>query len=112
MSRGSKLLASPRISADRERTERIAVIRLPSRDHVPALRLAFLDEILARELERGFDRLRASRDEVDLVERFRRVRDEHIGQRLHRLVREERGGAQTQAARAGAGSPRSPRGPE
>src|SRR5206468_1845509 len=44
-----KRLAAPSIAADRERTERVAVIALPPSDEEPALRLTALDEILSRE---------------------------------------------------------------
>src|SRR5262249_50285455 len=58
--KGGKLLALPLSAADRERTERDAVIALASRDDVSPLRLAAFDEILAREFERGLDRLGAA----------------------------------------------------
>ena len=54
---GLELLAPPRVAAHRERAERVAVIGLAPADDVRALWLAFLDEVLARELERGLDRL-------------------------------------------------------
>ena len=57
----SELLALPLPASDRERTERDAVIALASRNDVSPLRLAAFDEILAREFERGLDRLRARR---------------------------------------------------
>src|SRR5512134_1423664 len=88
---GLELLAPPRVAADGERAERVAVIGLAPADDVRALRLALLDEVLARELERRLDRLRAARDEVDLVEGLGRAGDERVGERLHRLVAEERG---------------------
>ena len=47
-----ELRAAPRVAADRQRPKRVAVITLPARDEVPALGLANLDEILARELQR------------------------------------------------------------
>src|SRR6185295_8177632 len=62
-----ELLALPFSTADRKRPERDAVIALPARDDVSPLRLATLHEILARELERGLDRLRAAADEEDVT---------------------------------------------
>src|SRR5205085_1797032 len=56
--------AAPRVAANCERRERVAVVALPAGDEMPALRLADLDEILARELERSLDRLRAAGDEI------------------------------------------------
>src|SRR5258708_12431767 len=56
-----------------------------------ALRLALLDEVLPRELERRLHRLRTAGSEVHLVERLRYAVDQRIGERLHRLVAEERG---------------------
>ena len=84
-----ELLAPPEVAADGERAERIAVIRLPAADDLRALRLALLDEVLPRELERRFHRLGSARGEVDAVERLRRGCDQRIGQRFHRLVGEE-----------------------
>ncbi len=51
-----KLRAPPGIAPDRQRAQRIAVIALPPRDDVAALRLADFDEILARHLQRRFHR--------------------------------------------------------
>ncbi len=56
-------LAPPRIAADGERAERVAVVTLAPRDEMPVFGLALLDEILARELERGFHRFGAAGDE-------------------------------------------------
>src|SRR5262245_9619391 len=55
----SKRLALPFPAAGRERAKRDAVIALPPRNDVSPLRLAAFDEVLARQFERGFDRLRA-----------------------------------------------------
>ena len=62
-----ELRAPPFVAAGRERAERIAVIALPARDDVPTARLAFLDEILPRQLQRRLDRLRAAADEIDMT---------------------------------------------
>jgi len=40
-------LAAPRVAADRQRAQRVAVIALTPRDEVPALRLADFNEVLA-----------------------------------------------------------------
>src|SRR5262249_10254069 len=85
----SELLALPLSAPDRERTERDAMIALASRDDVSPLRLAAFDEILAREFERGLDRLRAAADEKDVTDALRGVSDEIVGQRLRNLRREE-----------------------
>src|SRR5262249_33096212 len=74
---------------DRERTERDAMIALPSRDDVSPLRLTAFDEILAREFERCLDRLGAAADEKDVADARRRVADEVVGQRLRDLCCEE-----------------------
>src|SRR5262249_41147646 len=50
--------ALPFASADCEGAGSDAVIALAPRDQIAALRLAALDEILPRQLERGLDRLR------------------------------------------------------
>ncbi|CAM2156543.1 hypothetical protein PT2222_30015 [Paraburkholderia tropica] len=83
-------LASPCVAADRQRAERIAVIALAARDEMTARQLALLHEELARELERGLDRLGPARDEIDVIEPFGRVRDQVIGELLGGVGREER----------------------
>src|SRR5215831_5605773 len=85
----SELLALPLSAPDRERTERDAVIALASRDDVSPLRLAAFDEILAREFERGLDRLRAAADEKDVADALRGVSGEIVGQCLRNLRCEE-----------------------
>jgi hypothetical protein len=45
---------------------------------VAPLRLALLDEILSRHLQRGFDRFRAAADQIDMSDAFRRIGDETI----------------------------------
>jgi hypothetical protein len=85
----SELLALPLSAPDRERTERDAMIALVSRDDVSPLRLAAFDEILAREFERGLDRLRATADEKDVADALRGVSGEIVGQCLRNLRREE-----------------------
>src|SRR5258708_623970 len=85
----SELLALPLPAPDRERTERDAMITLPSRNDVSPLRLAAFDEILAREFERGLDRLRAAADEKDAADARRGVSGEVVGQCLRNLRRKE-----------------------
>ena len=81
--------APPGVAAGRERAERVAVIALPPRDDVPALRLADLDEILPRHLERRLDRLRAAADEIGVSEPGGRVGDEAVGEPFGDLGGEE-----------------------
>src|SRR2546428_3942023 len=89
--RRSKLFALPLAASDRERTERDAMITLPSRNDVSPLRLAAFDEILAREFERGLDRLGAAADEKDVADARRGMSDEVVGKCLGTLRREEAG---------------------
>jgi hypothetical protein len=86
-----ELAPAPFVAADRERAERVAVIALAPRDEVAPLRLADLDEILARELERGLDRLGPAGQEVYVRDARRRVGDELVGQLLGDLGGEEAG---------------------
>ena len=82
---GGKRLPPPRVAAGGERAERIAVIALPPRDHMAALRLTGLDKKLPGEFQRRLDRLRAAADEIDFREPRRRIGDQPFGQRLGRL---------------------------
>ncbi len=107
ISSGANCSPPPLVAADRERAQRVAVVALAARDEVRALRLADLDEILARELERGLDRLRAAGDEIDVRHAVGCVRDEMVGQLLGDRRGEEarvRVGERGRSARA---SPRS-----
>ena len=54
-----------------------------------ALRLADLDEILPRHLERRLDRLRTAADEIDMAHPGRRVLDQPVGQALGDFGREK-----------------------
>ena len=85
-----ELLPAPGIAADRQRTERVAVIALPARDEALPLRLASLDEILASHLECRFDRFRTARHEIGVRQPRWRMRDEMIREPLRRLRGEER----------------------
>src|SRR5690606_22062806 len=81
--------AAPGVAADRQRAQRVAVIALPARDEMPAGWLPDLDEILPRQLQRGFDGLRTARDEVDVIQIARRAGRKEIGQVFADLRREE-----------------------
>ena len=70
----AELRAAPFVAAGRERAERVAVIALAAGDDVAPLRLARLDEILPRHLERRLDRFRAAGDEIGVADALRRVR--------------------------------------
>ena len=80
-----ELLALPLAAADRERAERDAVVALAPGDDVAPLRLAALDEILARELERGLDRLRPAAHEKNVADAGRGMGDQIVGQFLCHL---------------------------
>ena len=83
--------AAPGIAAGRQRAQRVAVIALAARDEMRALRLAALDEILPRDLDRGFDRLRSATDVIDVSEPARLVADQPLRQFFGGLRREEAG---------------------
>ncbi len=83
--------AAPFVAAGRERAERVAVIALAARDDVAALRLALLDKVLPRHLQRRLDRLRAAADEVGVADAGRRVGHQPVGQRLGGVRGEEAG---------------------
>ncbi len=86
-----ELRPPPGVAAGRERAKRVAVIALAPRDHVGALRLADLDEILPRHLERRFDRFRSAAHEKDVVKPRRSVLDQAIGKAFGRFGGEEGG---------------------
>ena len=77
-----KGFAPPHVAAGGECAERIAVIRLLARNHAVTRWLADFDEVLARELDRGLDRFRSTRYQVNPVERARRFVDQQLGERL------------------------------
>ena len=62
-----ELRAAPRVAADGERAQRVAVIALPPADEMRAVRLADLEEVLARELERRLHAFRPAGNEVDAL---------------------------------------------
>ncbi len=84
-----ELAPAPLVAAHRERTQRVAVVALPPCDEVRALRLPDLDEVLARHLERGLDRLRAAAHEVGVARAGGPGAHQLVGQRLGGLGREE-----------------------
>ena len=86
-----ELLAAPGIAADRQGAEGIAVVAAAPGNDVLALQFTLLDVVLARKLQRRLHSLGAAGNEVHAVEFLRRAADQLVGQRLHRLIREERG---------------------
>jgi hypothetical protein len=86
-----ELLAPPRIAADREGAERVAVIALAPGDEMPPLRLALFDEILSRHLQRRLNGFRAAGDVIDMADSGRCAADQMVGQLLGRLGGEEAG---------------------
>src|SRR3546814_9288456 len=84
-----ELRAAPLVAAGSQRAQRVAVIALPARNDVAALRLALLDEVLPRHLQRRLDRLRTAAHQVDVVEPHRRVghRSEEHTSDLQSLMR-------------------------
>ena len=75
-----ELRAPPRISASGEGAKRVAVVALATGDDMAALRLADLDKILARHLERRLDRLRAAAYQIDVIEACGSVLDQTVGE--------------------------------
>jgi hypothetical protein len=86
-----ELRPPPGIAAHGQRPQRVAMVALAPRDEVAALRLADLDEVLARHLQRGLDGLGAAADEVGVADADRRVRHQVVRQRLGHLGGEEAG---------------------
>jgi hypothetical protein len=84
-----ELAPPPFVAADGQCAQRVAVIALPPCDEHAALRLADLDGVLARQLQRGLDCLGTARDEVDVLEARRRSRHERVGERFGDVGREE-----------------------
>ena len=66
------------------------MIALPPRDEALALRLAGLEEILPRDLDRGLDRLRSAADEIDISETAGLMADQLLGEFFRRLGGKER----------------------
>ena len=85
----SECFALPFATSCRERAESDAVIALPPRNDISPLRLTAFDEILARQFERGLDRLRATANQKDVTHSLRRVRDELVRQFLRNFRGEE-----------------------
>ena len=67
------------------------MVALPPRDDGAPLRLAGLDEILPRHLQRRLDRLRSAADQIDVIDPFGRVLDEPVGKALGGFAGEEGG---------------------
>src|SRR4030095_14116984 len=70
-----ELATTPRVAADRECAEGVAVVAVATSDEARALRLALLDEGLARKLQRSLDRFGSARNEVDMRDARRRTAD-------------------------------------
>ena len=81
----------PFVAAGRQRAQRIAVIALAPGDHVAALRLAALGEILPRHLERRFDRFRSAAHQVGVADAVGGVGDQAVGEPFGNLGGEEAG---------------------
>ena len=75
-------------AGERQRAHRRPVIRLRLRDHAPAIRVAPLHVIQARELQRRLVRLGAAGDQSDPGHPRRDDLQQTIGQSLLRLARE------------------------
>src|SRR3712207_7144789 len=58
----------------------VAVIGLAPRDHMAALRLSLVEEVLPRHLERRLHRFGAARCEIHALERRRRRSEEHTSE--------------------------------
>jgi hypothetical protein len=86
-----ELGAAQLVAAGRQRPERVAVIALAPGDHLRPLRLACLDEILPRHLQRRFHGLRAAADEIDVRDAFWRIRHQRISEPFGDLGGEEAG---------------------
>ena len=84
-----ELAPPPFVAADGKGAERVAVVALPPGDEVAPPGLADLDEVLPRQLERGLDRFRAARDEIDVRGAARRTGEQVIGERFGDFGREE-----------------------
>ena len=67
------------------------MIALTPCDQIAPLRLATLDEILPRQLQRRLDGFGAAADEERMAETFRRMRDKLVGKLFRRLRGEEAG---------------------
>ena len=72
-------LSLPFAAADRECTQRYAMVALSPCNEVRALRFPTLDKKLARQFKRRLDGLRTAADEQHMVDAFRRMRDEIVG---------------------------------
>ncbi|MNY09220.1 hypothetical protein D3C86_1421260 [compost metagenome] len=75
-----ELRAAPGVAAHRQRAQRVAVIALPARDDMTALRLADFHEVLPRHLQGGFHRFGAAGHEVGVRSASRRIGDQPVGQ--------------------------------
>ncbi|MCY1517061.1 hypothetical protein D9M68_517280 [compost metagenome] len=81
---------APGVAADRQCAQRIAVVALPTRNHMPALGLSNFDKVLPRQLQCSLDRLGAARDEIHMIQVARRSGGKQARQILRRLRRKKR----------------------
>ena len=72
------------VAARRQNAQRISVIALPARDEAAALRLPDLDEILPRQLQRGFPGFGPAGHDEGMGEPARRMPHQQFGQFLGR----------------------------
>ena len=78
----------PGPAGERERLHRRAVVGLRGRDHLPALRLAALDVVRARQLQRQLVRLGAAGDEAHTGETLRRDLDQFLREPFLQRIRQ------------------------
>jgi hypothetical protein len=86
-----ELFAPPGIAAHCQGTQGVAVIALAPRNEMAALRLADLDEVLARHLQRSLYRFRPATHEIHMAHALRRTVDQQLRQFLGHVCREEAG---------------------
>ena len=84
-----ELAAPENVAAGGKCAERIAVITLPARDDVFALRLIRFDEVLARELQRCFDGFGAAARQPHFRQLARRIAHQIVRQQFCGFGREE-----------------------
>ena len=85
---GTERTVHPGPTGQRERLHRRAVVRLRGRDHLPPVRVAALDVIAARDLDRHLVRVGAAHREPRAGEPLGSDADELLGEALLRRVRE------------------------
>jgi hypothetical protein len=81
--------APSRIAGERQRAEGIAVVALPSRDEMHAVRFADLEIVLPCQLQGRFGRFRAARNEAGRSQPAGGMANQNVRQFLGRLRGEE-----------------------